>query len=84
MNPQYYNNEIKIKSLILHDLIKSYKDFINMNNDCINDDKKWEEMVTNITNWVKSLKTSIIKILDNNNSYLDFVINDVPTKKHTI
>lgn len=63
---------------------KTLDDIVDKLDEYINDEEKWEELVNNITNWVKSLKTSIIKILDNNNSYLDFVINDVPTKKHTI
>ena len=65
---------------VLHEINESMYEL----NECINNTEKWEELVNNITNWVIELKTSIIKILDNNNSYLDFIINDMPYKKHTI
>ena len=63
---------------------KTLDDIIDTLNECINNTEKWEELVNNITNWVIELKTSIIKILDNNNSYLDFIKNQHKNEKEVI
>lgn len=84
---KFYENVCKKYNQPINEYPLEYKtldDIIDTLNECIDNNEKWQELVNNITDWVISLKKSIIKILDNNNSYLDYILNDVPSKKHTI
>jgi len=60
------------------------EDIIDTLNEYISNDEKWEILVKDITNWVILLKSSLIKILDNNNSYLNFIINQDINEKEVI
>ena len=63
---------------------KTLDDIIDILNDSLNNEKEWEQLVMDIQNWVILLKKSLIKILNTNNSYLDFVLNDKKRESNII
>ena len=60
---------------------KKIDDVVDILNEYLNDDTKWNTFIEDVRNWVVSLKSALIKILNNNNSYLDFILDEQENQK---